>query len=166
MGGGVSFTSVSNYALRGVTEMSTGNEIGRNKELVHRCVEELWNGGRTDVIAEIIHPSFRGHHERNPDSDAYGQDGCVAWVESVRSALPDLHLAVELLFAEDDRVMLHLRGTGTHRGDLYGLPASGTLLRFTVTAAVRLAEGKIAECWAIPDELGIRQQVGAVPPLR
>jgi len=145
--------------------MSNGNDTGRNKELVRRCVEEVWNGSRTEVIAEIMHPSFRRHHERNPDFDSYGQDGCEAWVKAARAALPDLHLAVELLFAEDDRVMLHLLGTGTHRGDLYGLPASGTPLRFTVTAVVRLAEGKIAECWAIPDELGIRQQLGAVPPL-
>jgi steroid delta-isomerase-like uncharacterized protein len=145
--------------------MSNGNEIGRNKELVRRWVEEVWNGGQTEVIAEIIHSNFRRHHERNPDFDSYGQDGCVAWMESVRSALPDLHLAVELLFAEDDRVMLHLLGTGTHHGDLYGLPASGTMLRFTVTAVLRLAGGNIVECWAIPDELGIRQQLGAVPPL-
>jgi predicted ester cyclase len=145
--------------------MSNGNDIGRNKELVRGCIEEVWNGGRAELIREMVHPGFRRHHERNPDLDAYGQEGFAAWVKTVRGALPDLHLAVDFLFGEDDRVMLHLRGTGTHRGELYGLPPSGTTLQFTVTGVVRIVEGKVAECWAIPDELGIRQQLSLVPPL-
>ena len=145
--------------------MSNGSDIERNKQLVRRCIQQVWNDGRAELIAELIHPRFRRHHERNPDFDAYGQEGFSVWVETVRTALPDLHLALELLFAEADRVMVHLRGTGTHEGDLYGLAASGTTLHFTATGVVRVAEGRIAECWAIPDELGIRQQLGAIPPL-
>ncbi|WP_133511002.1 ester cyclase [Candidatus Thiosymbion oneisti] len=145
--------------------MSNEKGLEDNKELVRRCVQEVWNGGREEVIGELIHPNFRRHHPRNSDFDTYGQDGCTAWVNRVRSALPDLHLAVEHLFAEGDRVVLHLLGTGTQRGPLYGVSASGTALRFTVTGVVRVAEGKIAEGWAIPDELGIRQQLGLVAPL-
>lgn len=145
--------------------MSNDKGIEDNKELVRRCVEDVWEGGRMELIADMVHPTFRHHHERNPDLDSYGQEGFAAWVNGVRSALPDLHIAVELLFAEGNRVMLHLLGSGTHRGQLFGVPASGTRLRFTVTGVVRVAEGKIAECWAIPDELGIRQQLGVVPPL-
>jgi predicted ester cyclase len=148
-----------------MTEMSNGNDMERNKEVVRRSIEEVWNGGRAELIPEMVHSSFRRHHERNPDLDAYGQEGFAAWVSAVRSALPDVHLEVDLLFAENDRVMLHLRGTGTNRGELCGLPASGTQIRFTLTGVVRIADGKIAECWAIPDELGIRQQLGAIPPL-
>jgi steroid delta-isomerase-like uncharacterized protein len=145
--------------------MSNSNDTERNKALVRRCVEEIWNGGRTELIPELVQPYFRWHQERNVDRDVYGQEGFSTWVSKVRSGLPDLHLAVELMFAQADRVVLHLRGTGTHRGEFCGLPASGTALHFTVTAVVRVAEGKMAECWAIPDELGVRQQLGVVQPL-
>jgi predicted ester cyclase len=143
--------------------MSDSNDLQRNKELVGRCIEEIWNGGRTERIPAFIHPSFRRHHPRNADFDVYGQRGFSVWVSEVRSALPDIHLAVELQFAEEDRVMLHLRGTGTHQGELYGLAASGKALDFTVTGLVRLADELIAECWIIPDELGVRQQLGDIP---
>lgn len=84
-------------------------------------------------------------------------------VGRVRTALPDLQLAVERLFGEGDRVMMHLRGTGTHRGPLYGAPASGTALRFTVTGVVRLAEDKIAERWFNSDSISIVRQLGLAP---
>ena len=142
--------------------MVNGNETERNRALMERCVEEIWSGGKTELIPELVQPDFRWHHERNADFDVYGQEDLATWISKVRSGLPDLRLAIELMFAEGDRVVLHLRGTGTHRGELCGIPASGTALHFTVTAVVRVAEGQVAECWAIPDELGIRQQLGVV----
>lgn len=145
--------------------MNNSNDIGRNKDLVRRCVEQVWNGGRAELIPNLVHPSFRRHHERDPDRDVYGQEGFSAWVDGVRTALPDLSLAILLLFAENDRVMWHLRGTATHRGELGGVPATGTMLNFTVTGVARIAEGKIAECWMIPDTLGIGQQLGVIPSL-
>jgi steroid delta-isomerase-like uncharacterized protein len=145
--------------------MNEANTLDRNKAIVRRCIDEVWNRGETAAIGDLVHASFRRHHERNQDQDIHGVDGFAAWVDSLRSAVPDLNVAIVLMIAEDDRVMVHLQCNGTHRGELKGVAASDASLSFTTTAIVRLADGKICECWAIADTLGILQGLGAVAPL-
>jgi steroid delta-isomerase-like uncharacterized protein len=144
--------------------MSNGDERARNKDVVRRFVDEVCNGGRTELIPELFQPDFRLHHERNVDHDRRGLDGVRAWVGEARTAFPDQQARIELMLAEADRVMLHLRITGTHRGDLWGVAASGTAVEFTATGIVRLRDGRIAEIWAVADQLGLLQRLGALAP--
>lgn len=145
--------------------MNEISALDRNKAVVSRCIEEVWNRGEMPVIGEVVHPDFRRHHERNQDQDVHGIDGFTAWVSEVRRAMPDLKVNIVLMFAENDRVMTHLQFTGTHRGELKGVAGTNAALSFTMTVIVRLAEDKICECWAIADTLGILQRLGAVASL-
>jgi steroid delta-isomerase-like uncharacterized protein len=145
--------------------VSGEDTTGYNKGILQRCFDDIWNSGKMDVVAEIVHPNFIRHHERNQDADVHGLEGFRTWVSRVRQALPDLQLTVERMFGESDRVMAHVRGRGTHKGDLKGAPATGSEIEWTATTFVRLADGKIIECWAIADTLGILQRLGQIPPL-
>jgi len=144
--------------------VSDDKELKRNKDAVRRCLEEVWNGGRVDLIPELVQTSFRGHHERNRDEDIYGVEGFRACVETVRRHLPDLRLEMVLALAEGDRVMVHLNAKGNFRGQGsdYG-PARA--LTFTATGILRMAEGRIAESWIIYDALGVLQQLELMAPL-
>ena len=143
--------------------MSNNLSLDSNKSVVLRCIEELWNGGQVEFIDELVHPNLIRHHERDQDADLRGRNGIRTWLETVRAALPDIKLEVEQSFGENDRVMVHVRGHGTHRGTLKGIPATGTTVTFTATSLLRIADGMIAECWFIADTLGILRQLGAVP---
>jgi predicted ester cyclase len=46
------------------------------------------------------------------------------------------------------------------------VPATGAEVDYTVTTLVRLADGRIVECWVIADEFGVLQQLGAAPRFR
>lgn len=142
--------------------MSDGSLVEANKALVRRVVEEIGNNGRMALLDELVLPGFVRHHERNRDADLHGADAFGGWVLAARAALPDLKLSIERILAENDKVMVHLRGTGTHRGTLKGVAATGIPLAFTATAIVRIAGGRLAEAWVIADTLGILQQLGAV----
>jgi steroid delta-isomerase-like uncharacterized protein len=144
--------------------MSNGDDLARDKDVVRRFVDEVCNGGRLDLIGELFQPDFRLHHERDVDRDRHGLDGVRTWVGEARAAFPDQQARIELMLAEADRVMLHLRITGTHRGDLWGVAASGTAVEFTATGIVRLRDGRIAEIWAVADQLGLLQRLGALAP--
>ncbi|MCU0894514.1 MAG: ester cyclase [Rhodospirillales bacterium] len=132
----------------------SGEALERNKELVRRCIEVLWNEGAMHRAGEFLHPAVRRHHERNPDGDLHGVDAVGAALSDLRARAPDGRLEVVRLFGEGDRVMVYLGGEGTD--------ADGTRLAFTVTAIVRIADGLITEIWLIADTLGLLQQVGAV----
>jgi steroid delta-isomerase-like uncharacterized protein len=136
-----------------------------NEDVVRKCVEEIWNKGNLEVMAELVDSTFLRHHERDQDEDVHGIEGFRRWVTASRQALPDMQLTIERLFAENDQVMVHLGGKGTHKGELKGVPATGTELEWTVTAFVRLVDGKISECWAIADTLGILQRLKKIPAI-
>jgi predicted SnoaL-like aldol condensation-catalyzing enzyme len=128
--------------------------LERNKDLVRRCIQVLWNEGKAERAGDFLHPAVRRHHERNPDGDLYGVDAVRAALAELRARVPDGRLEVVRLFAEGDRVMVYLGGKATDAG--------GAALSFTVTAIVRIDGGLIAEIWLIADTLGLLQQVGAV----
>lgn len=139
-----------------------GEAVERNKDLVRRTVDVLWNEGALDRAGEFFHPSVRRHHERNPDADLHGLDVLRAALAGLRGRVPDSRLEVVRLFAEGDRVMVYLAGQGTPGGAEADPAAAGTALTFTLTAIVRIADGLIAEIWLIADTLGLLQQLGAV----
>jgi steroid delta-isomerase-like uncharacterized protein len=137
-----------------------------NKRIVERCLNDIWNQGKMDAVADLVHPNFIRHHQRNQDQDLHGVEDFRGWVSQTRQALPDLRFTIEQIFGETDRVMAHVRGRATHKGELKGVPATGTEIEWTVTTFIRLADGKIVECWAVADTLGILQQLGAIPRMQ
>lgn len=146
--------------------MSGEDTTDQNKSVVRRCFEDVWSNGNLDAVADLVHPNFIRHHERNQDQDLHGIEGFRRWVVQTRDALSGLRFTVELVFAEGDRVMAHARARATHAGELEGVAATGAEVDYTVTTLVRLADGKIVECWVIADEFGVLQQLGAAPRFR
>jgi len=142
--------------------MSNSSLVEDNKALVRRVIEQVWNNGEMELLGELVLSGFIRHHERNRDADMHGLDAFRAWVLAVRAVLPDLRLSIEHILGENDKVMLYLRGAGTHGGTFKGVAAMGAQITFTTTAIVRVAGGRLAEAWVIADTLGILQQLGAV----
>lgn len=142
--------------------MSNVTLTEENKKIVRRCVEQLWNEGKTELIAELIHPNFIRHHERNQDEDIHGIEGVRVWLTQTRQAVSNLQFTIERIFAENDRVMVYLRGRGVHKSDLKDRGVTDTELTWTATTLLRIADGKIAECWLIVDTLGILQRLGVI----
>ena len=54
-------------------------------------------------------------------------------------------------------------GTGTHVGDVNGIPATNRPIRVDAISIHRIQEGKIAETWEVWDTLGFLRQLGVVP---
>ena len=45
----------------------------------------------------------------------------------------------------------------------YGLPATGKRVTFKAIDIDKITDGKFVECWTNVDELGLMQQLGAIP---
>jgi len=58
------------------------------------------------------------------------------------------------------------RITGTHRGNFYGIQATGKKVDFLELGYFRLSDGKIAEGWFMADEAGLLRQLGQPLPKR
>jgi steroid delta-isomerase-like uncharacterized protein len=134
-----------------------------NKALVRRWFLETWNDGKLDLADELIAPDYDAHPTRTDVDFGRGPAGQKQFITMYRSAFPDVHMEIEDMVAEGDRVAVRWRGTGTHQGELMGIPPSGKKATVTGMFINRVVDGKIVEGWANFDALGMMMQIGAVP---
>ncbi len=132
-----------------------------NKAVAMRW-QKIW-GSQTDLadLDEFIAADFVSHSA--PPGLAPGIEGVKQWVSIFYNAFPDLDGAVEDVVAEGDKVAVRFSGTGTHQGDLFGIPPTGKAIKTTGINIFRIADGKIVEHWNNADDLGVMQQLGVIP---
>ena len=135
----------------------------KNKAIVRRYTEEVWNQGNLAVVDEIFAADFVGHQPGSPD--IHGPESLKQFVAMRRTAWPDLKFTVEDQIAEGDKVATRWTWSGTHEGDLMGIPPTGLQATATGIGIHRIAGGKIVEQWVNRDTLGILQQLGVIPRL-
>jgi steroid delta-isomerase-like uncharacterized protein len=79
-------------------------------------------------------------------------------------AVPDARLTINDAFEADDQVAVRATITGTHEGELMGVPASHRPISVDVITILRFGDdGRIAERWNVADFLSMLQQIGAIP---
>jgi len=135
-----------------------------NKAVERRVFEEIWNQGALEVADEVFASDAVLHGLAA--GDLAGPAAFKQVVAAYRAAIPDIHWTVDDQIAEGDTVVSRLTGTGTHQGELMGIPATGLKVAVTSIAIVRIADGKIQESWNSWDQMGLLQQLGVVQPAR
>jgi steroid delta-isomerase-like uncharacterized protein len=136
-----------------------GSAKGVNRRAILRFVDEFINRGETSALYDLIHPDYV---YRSPGEELCGPDGLVALFDGYRSAFPDLALQIDDLVVADDSTVMSFTLTGTHRGDLLGISATGRRVRVNGMVRSRFRDGKIAEEWEILDQLSLFEQLGVV----
>jgi steroid delta-isomerase-like uncharacterized protein len=133
-----------------------------NIALARRWFEELWNQGRFEIIDEMAdtHAVGRGQmlHDAPIDLKQFRE-----FAHHLRSAFPDFHVTIEDTIAEKDRVVLRWQADMTHSGQFLRYPATGKKVDISGITIFRLKEGKIVAGWDKWDQLGMLEQIGAVP---
>jgi predicted ester cyclase len=77
--------------------------------------------------------------------------------------MPDIHVTIEDMIAEGDRLACRWECSGTHQVDFFGIPATGKKATWTGVTIYRFDSGKIVEAWWAEDALGMLQQLGIIP---
>jgi predicted ester cyclase len=75
-------------------------------------------------------------------------------------AYPDLHVTVEDVIAEGDKLVARNTVTGTHQGEYLGVPPTGNSVTYDEIFIVRFVKGRIAETWGVVDVLAQMKQLG------
>ncbi len=131
-----------------------------NKAIV-RHFEALFNEKQVDGADQFVARDYIDHGAL--PGQAPGLDGAKRKWAMFITAMPDLHVPIEDMVAEGDKVVVRWTAEGTHQGKLLGIPPTGKRLRFSGISIYRLAGGKVAEVWEQFDRLGLMQQLGVVP---
>ena len=132
-----------------------------NKSISRRVQEEAFNQGNLAVIDELVAADYVDHDL--PPGFPEGQEGFKQLVAMYRAAFPDVQMTIEDVIADGDKVALRWTATGTHQGELMGIPPTNKQVTVTGMDINRLAGGKIAEHWGNFDQMGMMQQLGVIP---
>jgi predicted ester cyclase len=123
--------------------------------------QEVIAKGNLDAIDALIAPDHRFYAGGNPPLE--GRDGWKQVAIGVRTAFPDAQYTIEELIAEGDQVVLRWTMRGTHRGEWRGIAPTGKPVTNSGLSILRLRDGMRVEERVQSDQLGVMQQIGALP---
>ena len=126
-----------------------------------RRAYDLINAGDIDGFGGLMADDFVEHEEM--PGLAPTKEGVLDMFRRYRAAFPDMQMNAEEVLVSGDRTVTRGTATGTHQGELMGMPPTGKAVEIQGITIDRIADGKIAESWTCFDTLGMLQQLGAVP---
>ena len=135
-----------------------------NGKTVRRFYEEVINGGRLDVIDELVAADMVEHQEFPGIPPT--REGVKQFFAIWREAFPDTKATIELLVEGGDLVAVYGSWSATHQGEFMGIPATGKRIDVPSADFVRFnADGKCIEHWGVFDGAVMMQQLGVIPEM-
>ncbi len=133
--------------------------MSNKTQVIERYFRELFNQGRVELIDELLAPDYVNHSPGSPELPP-GRSGVRIVVQALRTAFPDLHYEIEQVVEGEEAVAVRATLTGTHRGDLFGLPATGKRVNVTQMTFERFRGSQIVAHHRLTDDLAMRRQLG------
>ncbi len=122
--------------------------LAKNKALVLEQVEHVVNRGDLDYLDKRQHPRFVAHGLGKGDA---GGDAMKHLIRTWKTAFPDWKDEVLDVVAEDDKVVIRLKASGTHTGELMGIPPTGEAVSWNLMETLRIEDNLIIEQWGVSD---------------
>jgi steroid delta-isomerase-like uncharacterized protein len=142
--------------------MSTAQET--SNKATFRRLQDAMNTGDAELISQTIDEVFEPDVKQHTPFEATGAQTLKEMVFArLYRAFPDLHITVEELIAEGDKVVERDTVTGTHLGEYMGVPPTGKSVAYNEIFIMRFAGGRIAEIWGVVDVVSQMRQLGLIP---
>ena len=132
----------------------------QNKTLVSEFIEALFTKGDLDAVDRYLAPDFANHDP--PFGVSSDREGMRTAGALMRVGFPDWHSDQHLVVGERDIVVERFTASGTHRGEVMGVPPTGNTVALEGINIFRVADGRIVERWGRLDDLGLLSQLGVV----
>jgi predicted ester cyclase len=119
----------------------TGMTHAEAREFIRNHFEEFVNKKNVQIGNVNFASDFVDHGADVPPGMAPGPAGAIEYVGGALKRFPDLHVQIEDMIAEDDKVVVRNHWTATDA-------QNGKRLEFRGIVIWRIANRKIAERWA------------------
>ena len=130
--------------------------LEENKNIARKLTEAL-NNQDLSLIDEALGANYYNHSYELKGPEAFKQ-----FCEMFLSAFPDYHADDEHIVAEGDKVVVVGTGTGTHKNEFRGIPATGKQIQYKYANVHRFVDSKIVEEWDVMDTMSLYQVLGVI----
>jgi steroid delta-isomerase-like uncharacterized protein len=127
---------------------------------VNEATYAAWNAHDADAVAAVF-ATDAVLREAGRDEEQRGRDAIRARAAALLAAFPDFRLERLVLVIDGERHADRWVMTGTHRGELFGLPPTGQAVRLEGATFTRLGpDGLVVEDVHFTDYAGLMAQLG------
>ena len=137
--------------------------IGDNKTRTREFYEKVLNARDFAAMEDYVRDDFVDHNP--PPGMGAGVEGVKQTFKMFTTAFPGLRFTINDMYADGDTVISRLKCTGTHKGEFMGIAPTGKRVELSGIDIIRVVDGKAVERWGHFDDLGMMQQLGAIPPM-
>jgi hypothetical protein len=117
--------------------------VKENMAVVRRAVDEIWNGGNTEVADLLFAPEYINHGGLIPDL-VRGPEAIKVSVTLYRLAFPELQVRTDEMSVNGDSITVKWTASREPQTTATGIKPEWS---FTGNTRSRLTEGKIMESW-------------------
>jgi predicted ester cyclase len=143
--GGMAATTLGAVVAPKSALMGYNTNRDSNKE-VARSLLKAWNDlGESHLPSNLVSPKLVTYYPRPLDRAARGQGNALYETVLPRKGFQDQHFKEQIVIADDEHVFIAWEVTGTHKGSLYGLPATGRTVTAYGSDVIRVVDGRIVE---------------------
>jgi steroid delta-isomerase-like uncharacterized protein len=127
-----------------------------------RRLYDLLSAHDVEAFGEVLAEDFVEHEEL--PGGVPTREGVKDFFRMQIAAFPDLVMTPQDVVDGGDKIVARVRFTGTHEGELMGMPATGRAVDVQLIDIMRFADdGLVHEHWGVFDAMAMMRQLGAVP---
>jgi steroid delta-isomerase-like uncharacterized protein len=135
------------------------------KSVARQFIAVCMNADETQRLAEFVTPDVVVHAATGGGPpDTRGIAELTGVLRGLHTVFPDLHVTVEDVVGERDRVVVRWTARGTHDSEWAGIPATGRRVVYGGMDLYRFEGGKVREWWHLEDFSYLCEQLTADCP--
>jgi len=131
--------------------------MSRVEEVLHGIYEAI-NTGNLALLEKYVAPDYVEHTDGFQGVEPFAQQ-----IAAFRAGFPDLHVSIDDVLTDGDRFASRTTVTGTHTGDLMGMPATGKRISVEAVDIGRIENGQAKERWGGLNMYSLLSQLGVIP---
>jgi predicted ester cyclase len=115
--------------------------MSEKQALVERLFDDVINRGNLELADELFASDYVDH---GPMGEMRGIEAFKEVVRMWRAAVPHVHCAIENWFESGEMAAWNVHVTGTHAGEMMGIPATGRSFEYVTPniGALRRRQGR------------------------
>lgn len=132
-----------------------------HKRVLASFLKDVWTDGKTEAVDHYLAEAYTIHSDPGDpwDGQTLSIEGFKDRLVRSRAMAPDQVFHVQTMIEEADQIAAAWTWSGTHLGDIPGIPATGRKITMSGLTIYQFYEDRLAGHWQVADRLSVFQQL-------